>query len=81
MEGLEVGLDSMKNEFQRVQNIEKNMAVMLDQFNLLMEKWEEQEKRRKGKQSGDNKPMDSFFTSGVTLNLGGKSRDVGSGSC
>ena len=36
MEGLQAGLESMKIEFHRVQNIEKDIVVMLDQFNLLM---------------------------------------------
>ena len=36
-----MGLESMKKEFQRVQNIEKNMATMMEQFGLLMERWED----------------------------------------
>ena len=49
MEGLQAGFDSMKTEFQRVQNIEKTMVVMIDQFNVMMTRWDDQEKERKGK--------------------------------
>ena len=37
MEGLQMGLEAMNKEFQRVQNVEKNMAMIMEQFGLLME--------------------------------------------
>jgi len=43
IEGLQMGLESMKKEFQRVQNIEKNITTMMEQFGLLMERWEDKE--------------------------------------
>ena len=36
MAGLQEGLESVKAKVMRVQNIEKNMAGMMDRFNLLM---------------------------------------------
>ena len=44
MDGLQAGMDSLKNEFQRMQGIEKSLATVLEQFNLLAEKWGEQER-------------------------------------
>jgi len=70
MEGLQMGLESMKKEFQRVQNIEKNMVTMMEQFGLLMERWEDQEKGRKGKQSGEHIPVGSTLTGGGHVGTG-----------
>ena len=41
MDGLQAGMDWLKNEFQRMQGIEKSLATVLEQFNLLAEKWGE----------------------------------------
>ena len=41
MDGLQAGMDSLKTEFQRMQGIEKSLTMVLEQFNLLAEKWGE----------------------------------------
>ena len=79
IEGLEVSLELMRNEFQRVQNIERNMVMMMDQLNLLMEKWEDQEKGRKGKQSEENLLVVSSLIGEATLELRERSKEVGGG--
>lgn len=42
-------MDRIKAELQRVQNMEKNMAIISKQFTFMRTKWEEAERDRKGK--------------------------------
>lgn len=48
MDGLQVRMDSLKTEFLRMQGIEKSLVTMVEQFNLLVEKWGKQEGGERG---------------------------------
>lgn len=48
MASLQEGLESVRAEVMRVQNIVKSMTGMMVRFNLLMAQWDEQERERRG---------------------------------
>ena len=53
------------------------MATMTEQFGLMMERWEDQEKGRKGKQSSEHIPVGSTLTGEATSKLGNWRREAG----
>ncbi|KAL2476111.1 1-phosphatidylinositol-3-phosphate 5-kinase [Abeliophyllum distichum] len=72
-----MGLETVKSEIHRVQNIEKNMVTMIEQFSCLMTKWDAQERDRKGKDFRKNKLSKFTLSSGVFPGCKGRSRKVG----
>ena len=77
MAGLQDSIESVKAEVLRVQNIEKNMAGMIDRFNLLMVQWDEQERERKGKRDGEDQPAGSSLSKEGMPMVGGRSAEGG----
>ena len=53
------------------------MATTMEQFGLLMDRWEDQEKGRKGKQSSEHILVGSILTREVTPELGNRHREAG----
>ncbi|CAI9782043.1 unnamed protein product [Fraxinus pennsylvanica] len=68
MEGVQHGIEGMQVEMRRVQNIEKNMSLMMEQFAFMRSKWEEGENERKSKGSEGEK--DSGYTALPENSLG-----------
>jgi len=81
IDGLYNRLDSLKSEVQKVSGIEKNMAMMMDQFALLMAHWDEQERGRKGKREGTELPQgsSSFMDGMPEVRMGRGDGDEGVG--
>jgi len=60
-----------------MQILEKNMLIMMEQFNLMRSKWEEQERERKCKGMLEQPTPESTLNSGITHGVESGSREKG----
>ena len=67
MEGMQKGVDATRGE---VQSMERNVAIMLDQFAYLRTKWEDQERERKSKANKGDRPSEFTRNSEVSPGIG-----------
>lgn len=67
MEVIQTGLESMQSEMHRIQSIEKNMGLMMEQLKFMMHRWDGQEKDRK---KGQEELPASEFTANSTITPG-----------
>lgn len=58
MEGMQIGMEKLQIELQQVQNIEKNMAIISEQFTFMRARWEEAERERKRKGQAGAKDLE-----------------------
>ncbi|XP_022878938.1 uncharacterized protein LOC111396702 [Olea europaea var. sylvestris] len=77
MEGMQMGMEKVQMELQRVQNIEKNMAIISEQFTFMRTRWEEAERERKGKGQAGAKDSEYTGQSEVSPDMGMNGRERG----